>query len=270
MTDALRYEWTRIRTIRSTWWLTGITVVVGTALGFLIAWGVSTAFAFDGAPRGQELAAVGPMVVGQFSGEGAPFFVPFVVALIGVFAWGHEYRHGMIRATLTAVPSRTHAWVAKYLVVGVWAALVTLVTLLLTALMAWLWLRDNGVPVVSYDVGRIIVKATVYTVLFTWIAAAVASVLRHQAAALVLVFLWPLALESVLTLIPNIVPGLRDLAPLARFLPFNAGVRMLTARDFTGTFFGEPLSPWGGFLVFAAFAVVLMVLSSVLFRRRDA
>ncbi len=135
MTDALKYELMRIRTIRSTWWLTILAILFGTAISFLVSWGISEEFKSSGdTPSADEIGLLAPMIVGHFSGDGAPFFIPYFLAMVGVFAWGHEYRHGMIRATLTALPSRTDAWVAKYLVVGAWVVLVTLVTLLVSAL----------------------------------------------------------------------------------------------------------------------------------------
>lgn len=271
MTDALKYEWMRIRTIRSTWWLTTLALLFGTAITFLVSWGISEEFKTpQNRPTTEEIDLLAPMIVGQFSGDGAPFFVPYFLAMLGVFAWGHEYRHGMIRATLTALPSRTSAWVAKYLVVGVWVVLVTLAMLLVSALVGWMWLNDDGVDFTTYDVGRVIVKSTVYSLLFTWVATAFTSIIRQQAAALVLMLLWPLAIENILTLILNVAPGLEGLAPLTRFFPYNAGSRMLGVRDVTGSLFGDPLSPWAGFIVFGAFAAVLMAASIVLFQKRDA
>ena len=55
------------------------------------------------------------------SGE-IPNVVCFILAILGIFAWGHEYRHGMIRASLTALNSRTALFVAKTVVVGLWVA----------------------------------------------------------------------------------------------------------------------------------------------------
>jgi ABC-type transport system involved in multi-copper enzyme maturation permease subunit len=144
------------------------------------------------------------------------------------------------------------------------------VTQLVSALMGWLWLRDNGISFASYDVARTIVKACVYTLLFTWAATAFTALVRQQTAALVLMFLWPLAIENILTALANVVPGLDDLAPLTRFLPYNAGNRLLGVRDVTGPLFGDPLTPWGGFLVLAGFAAALTAGSLVLFLRRDA
>lgn len=270
MTAALKYEWQRIKTIRSTWWLTVITIGFGTGIAFMTAFGLSGAFNFRPQPSAAEAELFGSFVVGHFSGEGAPYFPPYIIAMVGVFAWGHEYRHGMIRATLTALPSRTNAWAAKYLVVGAWVAVTTLVTLLLSALMGWVWLRDNGVSFATFDVARTMVKALAYTVTFAWVATAFTAIIRQQAAALVLMFLWPLAIENILTAILTALPGLEDLAAVTKFFPFNAGARMLNARDVTGSFFGDPLSPWAGFLVFGAFAAVLMAASYVFFQKRDA
>ena len=271
MTDALKYEWMRIRTIRSTWWLTILAIAFGTAMAFLVSWGISESFKSDqGRPPARDIKVLAPMIVGHFSGDGAPFFLPFFMAMIGVFAWGHEYRHGMIRATLTALPSRTNAWVAKFLIVGLWVALVTLVTLTVSALLGMMWLRDDGIDFTTYAVAGMIVKATAYSLLFTWAATALTSILRQQAAALVLMLLWPLAIENIITLILNVAPGLDDLAPLTRFFPYNAGDRMLSARDVTGSFFGDPLTPWAGFIVFGGFAALLMAASFALFQKRDA
>lgn len=271
MTDALKYEWMRIRTIRSTWWLTILAMVFGTAIAFLVSWGISEAFkSAQDAPAAEEIEILAPMIVGHFSGDGAPFFLPYFLAMIGVFAWGHEYRHGMIRATLTALPSRTHAWMAKFLVVGVWVVLVTAVTLTISALLGMLWLSDDGIDFTTYAVAGVMLKATAYSLLFTWAATALTSILRQQAAALVLMLMWPLAIENIITLILNAAPGLDDLAPLTRFLPYNAGARMLGVRDVTESLFGTPLTPWAGFIIFGGFAALLMAGSIVLFQKRDA
>ncbi len=271
MSAALAYEWTRIRTIRSTWWLTALTLVLGVGLAFLVSWGMSVDLGNGNTPGPQERPLIAPMIVGQFAGQGAPLFIAYVIAMVGVFAWGHEYRHGMIRATLTALSSRTSAWAAKYVVVALWAAGTALLTMLLSAAVGWLWLRDDGISFATGDVAQVLVATAAYTVLFTWVAAALASLIRQQAAALVLMFLWPLALENVITLVLSVVPGLEALASWSRFLPYNAGARMLSVGDRSGgALFGDPLSPWGGLLVFGAFAAVLLGASLVLFRERDA
>jgi ABC-type transport system involved in multi-copper enzyme maturation permease subunit len=270
MSDALRYEWMRIRTIRSTWWLTGVAAFMGLVFTTLVSWGISTSLA-NGDPTGPgEMDVVASAVTGQFSGDGLPFFVAYVLAMIGVFAWGHEYRHGMIRATLTALSSRRSAWTAKFVVLGVWVAVSTFLTLVLSAVVGWLWLRDDGVDFTTSAVTGTVLKSVVYAVLLTWLAAAATSVMRQQTAALVLLFLWPLAIENIITGVLMAVPAFRDVADWARFLPFNAGARMLGIRDVTGSMFGDPLSPWAGFVVFGGTTAVVMAAGLALFTKRDA
>ena len=274
MTGALRYEWMRIRTIRSTWWLTGITATLAIGISFLIALGLSIAFQSQSPPPESEMGILAQVVVSHASvyGElgGAPFLLPYVLGMLGVFTWGHEYRHGMIRATLTALSSRTQPWVAKYLVTAAWVAATVLVSLTVSAGIGWLWLRDDGVSFATYALLGTIFKCVTYTVMFTWVAMAVTSLVRNQTGAIVIMLVWPLVIENVVQVVFAIVPPLREAGDLLRFLPFEAGKSMLSGLDVTGDFFGDPLTPWAGFLVFGIYAVVLMAASYLLFLKRDA
>jgi ABC-2 type transport system permease protein len=270
VTAALRYEWARIRTIRSTWWLSAVAVVFGVGLSFLAAFGTSAAFDSAHPPSGGDIPMMGAGIVTQFGALGAPYFVAYILAMIGVFAWGHEYRHGMIRATLTALNSRTHAWIAKYVVVAVWVLLVALMTMLLSAVVGAMWLNDDGIKFWTSDIARTIGRTLIYTLVFTWLATTFTAVIRNQTAALVLLFIWPLAIENIVTIVFTIVPGLRDHVGLTRFLPFNAGGRILDQFRAAHSTFGDPLSAWGGLLIFGGITAVAMAASLVLLRTRDA
>jgi ABC-type transport system involved in multi-copper enzyme maturation permease subunit len=267
---ALRYEWVRIRTIRSTWWLSAIALAFGVGLSALAAFGTSVAFDSAHPPRGSDIHHMGQAIATQFAVFGAPYFVAYILAMVGVFAWGHEYRHGMIRATLTALSSRPGAWLAKYVVVGLWVLAVALVTMLGATFMGWLWLHDNGVSFWTSAVAAAIARTLVYTLVFTWIATAFTALVRNQTAALVLLFLWPLAVENVFSLIFQLVPGLRSHQSLTRFLPFSAGDRIVESMRVGHSIFGNPLTLWGGLVIFGGVTVVAMVLSLALFRSRDA
>lgn len=270
MIEALRYEWVRIRTIRSTIWLSVIALVFGIGLSFLVAMGTSFSFDSGTGPRGADLAAIGPGVITQFATMGAPYFVAYILAMIGVFAWGHEYRHGMIRATLTALNSRSASWVAKFVVVGVWVLVVGLLTMLGSLLAGLVWLSDDPVRLVSGATAGAAVRTLVYTVLLTWTAAAFTALTRNQTAALVLLFLWPLAVENVISLVFQLVPALRSHADLTRFLPFNAAGRILNQAADATSVFGQPLSLAGALLIFGGLTVAGMAASLALFHRRDA
>ena len=270
MRAALAYEWTRIRTIRSTYWLSVIAIVFGVGLSFLVAMGTHFSFGGPGEPTPGDLRDIGPGLATQFAVFGVPYFVAYILAMISVFAWGHEYRHGMIRATLTALNSRTAAWVAKFVVVGLWVLAVALLTMLLSILVGWLWLRGNDVPVATGATWRTVARTLVYTLLFTWLAAAFTAAVRNQTAALVLLFLWPLAVESVITVVFQLVPALRDDAEVTRFLPFNAGGRIVSQIPRADGAFGDPLSVVGALVIFAGLTAVAMVGSYLLLHRRDA
>ena len=57
---------------------------------------------------------------------------------------------------------------------------------------------------------------------------------------------------------------------MTRFLPFNAGGRIMQREPQAYDVFGDPLNAVGGFIVFGLFTAVLMALACVLFERRDA
>lgn len=270
MTAALAYEWTRIRTIRSTYWLSAIALVFGIGLSSLVAMGIH--FSIDSAnpPNASDLDGIGQGIATQFAAFGVPYFVAYILAMVSVFAWGHEYRHGMVRATLTALSSRTASWTAKFVVVGLWVLAVALTTMLGSLLGGWLWLHGDGVAVLTGATWGAVVRTLVYTVLFAWLAAAFTALVRNQTAALVLLFLWPLAVENVISVVFTLVPALQDHAEVTRFLPFNAGARIVSQVPEADTVFGSPLSLLGAVLIFGALTAAAMAGSLVLFHRRDA
>lgn len=267
MIDALRYEWTRVRTLRSTWWLTSISVFLGVAISGLLAWALHHEFSTSGSV---DLDGIGAALATQLSAtERIPSLVSFLLAMIGVFAWGHEYRHGMIRASLTALNSRTAFWAAKYLVVGLWVAVVALATMLLAGLLGAVILHEY-VTVLTATTFEVIGMQALYAVLLAWLAMAFTSLTRSQAFALVTIFLWPLLIESLIQLVFFIVPMWRDDTDLLRFLPFKAGARMSAILENPDGTFGDPMSPLGATLVFGGVTAVLMAVSFALFQRRDA
>ncbi|MCW2783135.1 MAG: hypothetical protein JWR35_3584 [Marmoricola sp.] len=267
MRNAFAYELMRIRTIRSTWWLSGLAVVVGVLISSLFALAVGLEFSRTGADDTDGLSAA---VVTQLASTGViPSLVGFLLAMIGIFAWGHEYRHGMIRASLTALNSRSSLWIAKYVVCAAWVAAVALVTMVLSGLVAMIFLQ-RYTNVFDTQAFGIIGRELVYVVILTWLGMAFTSVTRSQAFALVAVFLWPLLIESLIHGFFLLVPGLRDNEAVLRFLPFGAGTKLLDVFDEGHQVFGDPLSPLGGGIVFATVAVALMLASYLLFEERDA
>lgn len=272
MTDALRYEWVRIRTVRSTYFLTLGALLFSAAVAIAVGWAFVATIGDPDGPSSRDIAEVGPWLGTQFARAGAPYFVAYLLAMVGILAWGHEYRHGMVRATLTALPSRTSVWAAKYVVVTAWVAVAVAACYLTSVSVGWLFLRTEGIGVWGEETWSGLGRAVLYAVVMSWLAMAFTALIRNQTAALVLLFIWPLAIENVVTLIFFLVPGLRDHSELTRFLPFSAGSRINSDAGFAPgeSLLGAPLTWPGGLLVFGGVAVVAMVASAVLFRRRDA
>lgn len=269
MRAALAYEWMRIRTIRSTWWLTGLALVLGIGVSTLFSWAFHHDFTHSGVSA-EDLDLLAPAVVTQLAATGhVPSIVCFILAILGIFAWGHEYRHGMIRASLTSLNSRAALWTAKYVVVAVWVAVVAFLTMLGSGLVAVVFLHDY-VSIFTAQTWSIIGRQVLYGVLLTWLAMAFTSITRSQAFALVSIFLWPLLVESLVHVFFLLVPGLKDHTEVLRFLPFEAGNRMVDVLTDSTSTFGDPLSALGGTVAFGGLAVLLMAASFALFQRRDA
>jgi ABC-2 type transport system permease protein len=288
MSAALRYEWARLRTLRSTWWLSIGSLVVG--VGFtLIAALVIRANIHSDELSGQHID--GDMArfyvdasMTQFSNVDPMFYLlAFVAAIVGVLAWGHEYRHGMIRATLTAVPNRPAVFAAKYVVVGAWVSALVVISCLLSLFVAGIFFIGLDV---DYDLKAMVLTIfthVVYSVLLTWLAMSATVLVRHQTFSLVLLFLWPMGIETLLKGFAAILSGFTTndtFAHATRFLPFNAGGRIMQNFGTTpgGGFglqdhldlFGNPLSAWGGFIVFGGFVALVSAGALASFIQRDA
>lgn len=269
MRRALAYEWTRIRTLRSTWWLTGLAFVLGVGISTLFSWALLDDFRKGGVPI-SDVDGLGAIVTTQLAASGAiPSVLCFVLAIIGIFSWGHEYRHGMIRASLTALTSRPALWTAKFLVVGAWVAVTALVTLVVSGLVGTLFLSDY-ITVLNAETWQVIGRQVLYGVILTWLAMAFTSITRSQAFALTSVFLWPFLIENLFGVFFRLVPNLRDDVELLRFRPFNAGARLVDVLGDPTSTFSDPLSATGGLIIFGGLTLVGLVASFVLFTRRDA
>lgn len=272
ITDALRYEWVRIVTIRSTYWLIGVALTFQLVMSLLIAWRLPSSGPLAGGDRPFSWL----VTIGASTGL-APLFIAYVIGLIGVFSMGHEYRHGMIRATLTAVPSRPAVLVAKIVSTAALAAATALACVLIALLSAALF----GVRMPSAGALWQVSAGTIaYTAMFALAGLAVATITRHQTAAVALLILVPTVVEFIIRSVILVIKAASDdptgrggIVEILRYLPFDAGGQMYTQEsigDLLQVLGYVPLGPVAGGLVMATFVGALLALGSVLFLRRDA
>jgi len=268
MTAALRYEWRRLWSIRSTYWLIGITFglqLAGTLLAAMATSAVENVF--DAAETVSQI-----ITLGAATGL-SPLFTAYIIAMFGVFCFGHEYRYGMIRATLTAVPDRRAVFAAKALITALLAAVMSVGCSLIGMFSSLLFLDTRG-ALSSDTVWYVVLGAALFTMLFGLCGMAFAALVRNQTGALAMVLLVPLVAENIIALILRIVSqDGGDAVELAKVLPFDAGAQMYASSfaDELNRFLGyDPLGAVGGGLVFTAFTALLVAGAFALFLTRDA
>lgn len=272
MIGALRYELVRLRTIRSTYWLVGSAITFQLVMSIVLAWAISTSDSFGGGNAPFEVIAT----IGASSGF-APLFIAYIIGLFGVFSAGHEYRHGMIRATLTAIPNRTHVLAAKILTTAAVsaAAALTCIVIAIASVVAFGLDMPTAGGLLDMALGT-----TLFTVMFALSGLAFSLITRNQTAAVALLLLVPTVPESIIRAIVIAIKGASDdpgedggFIQLLKFLPYDAGGKLYTraSLDDLLQFLGyTPFGPVGGGIVMAVFVGALLALSVVLFRRRDA
>lgn len=267
MSAALRYELARVRTLRSTWSLLALCVLTTAGIAVAIAaWDAGNDIALGAFGRSSALTAGSAFT---------PVPLPAVlIGLVGAFAIGHEYRYDTIRPTLAVLPRRGPLFVAKSLVAAGFAIVASALSIgaAYLALVLYPGHRLLDEPMAWDPVGRVLVGFVVLGVLWTLVGIAFAGLSRNLPAAIVLMTVIPMIVESILALVLRQVPAFDEIEWWATYLPFSAGQAMLAVDLPFGL--GRPdfeaLGPVGGGLTFGAFSLGLWVLTWAVFSRRDA
>ncbi|TDC56633.1 ABC transporter permease [Jiangella ureilytica] len=258
MSSALRFEWVRLRTLRSTYWLVGIGLLITAGVAFIIA------YATRNEPLDADIAA-------QVLTGGADFatFIPVFTAIIGIFSTGHEYRHGTIQPTLTAIPQRSRLLIAKIIMVSLCAVVVVALSLVINLAIGMIFWGE--VPSFGEPLNEVIPGYFVLVVLYGICGLALAQLFRGVPSAIVVLLVTPLLVEGLISGL-SLVPALDWLQPALKFLPFSAGARLLATGPYDPQ--GGPdfdfLSRWASGGVFAAFVAIILAVAWYLFKKRDA
>jgi ABC-2 type transport system permease protein len=264
--DALHAEWTKLRTLASTWWL----LLAAVALTVVVSAAVAAAYRCSpGAAGGCAPAATGAdpakiSLTGVYLGQ-------VIVALLAVLAVGGEYGTGMIRVTLAATPRRLTMLAAKTLVVTGWAIAAGLASVAGSLLAGRLILPGhglsaaNGYVVPSLANGadlRAFGGSVLYLVLIALLALGVTTAVRDSAVAIGLV----LGLLYLFTIVASIIPNPHLSRHLQQIAPMTTGLYIQATVDLRSL----PLTPWQGLSVLALWAVGALLLGAAVLRLRDA
>lgn len=254
--DALRLEWMRAFTVRSTFVLVAAAMLIGAAASALIA-GLGNGSDPDPTLSTMVLTSGADLVP-------LPFTATFM-GVLGTLAVGHDYRYGLSRALLVAQPGRSALMAARLVVLGVISAAVAGAGMVLNGGIGVLtsgmsYTLDAGVA--ASAVGYVLL-----TVLWAWLGAASTWVLRSTIPVLTVLLVVPLVVEPLLQLLSQ-DENLAWLRPVVHWLPFAAGRAMTAAVSAEDT--GVGLGRVGGGLVFGGLVLVVLLVAWTTFLRRDA
>lgn len=254
MIASIRSEFRKLLSIRSTYFLTIAGVLL---VGLLLDFYAQGYRAGDNVNSPHFITSISLISV---------TFVSIFAGIVSLLIVTHEYRYNTIMYTLTSANSRTKSLIAKAIVVGSYALAVGVVMMVLGPLLAWLGATANGLEVApqTIEYGNIIWRCLFYSLGNAMAAFIMASIIRNQIGAIATYFIIAGTVEELLTLI------LKD---NAKFLPFRALNEVVNFSTQTGEAVvrsAGSLSIGENALVFTAYMVVGLIVSWLLFLRRDA
>ena len=272
-------EWTKLRSVRSTWICLAIITVAGIGLAAL----VSNIEAGRWSQLGlADRAQFDPV---RFSQTGE-FLSQFVVGVLGALIVTSEYATGSIRTTLSTTSRRTTVLTAKLLVIGTVIFVVSEVTAFASFFVGQAVLLAHGgtalpagssiltqvrsptIPVVSLSDGgalRAVFLCGVYLLLLTLFACGLGFILRHTAGAISAFVGVLLVLPLVVEILPSSFSG-----SFEKYLPSNLGLSMILVTTRKTDFAGVLLTPWAAVALLTAYTAAVVVVAGVLLVRRDA
>jgi ABC-type transport system involved in multi-copper enzyme maturation permease subunit len=247
--NVLRSEWTKLRSVRSTWIAALSAVAAGVALSALGASGASP----SDLPPGWDPTAV--------SLKGF-LFAQLIIAMMGALSITSEYGTGLIGTSLVFVPSRSRLLAAKAAVVAAVGFVVALATTVLSFAAVQLMLTGAGLPAArpgDPGVLRALIGGTLYLTLVALVGMAVGVIVRSATTSLAV-------LVGALLLVPALGPGLPGVLGdlFGTFWPTTAGQAAYAVVPADGM-----VAPGLGLLILAGAGVIVTVAGHVVFRVRD-
>ena len=249
---ALKSEWTKLRTLPSTWRTAVLAVTISIALGAVLCisqaqqWATMTA---------AQRATFDPTAcsLGGFFLVGA-----VLLGALGVRSVTAEYSTGMIRSTFTAMPTRRLVLAAKAAVTAAFAFPVALLAAVVSfALGQQVFVSKHlGVSFGDPGVARAVVFAGVAVSLVAVIAIGLGGLIRHTAGA---------TTGLVLVIVGGTVLGQFLPAGLRQYLPGTALEAAVTVNRSAGL-----LTPDKAIAALGLYAVIALGAAMLRIARRDA
>jgi ABC-2 type transport system permease protein len=253
LAGALRSEFTKIRSVRSTYWTLLAMFVVVVGFGALASAGAAHG------PHGPFFDPTRQSLAGLYIGQ-------LIIGVLGVLVISSEYSTGMIRTTLTTNPHRGVMIAAK----GIVFTMVALVTSLVTAFAAFflgqaLMSSDHiSTTIGSPNVLRAVIGGALFLTACGVLAFGLGLLIRHSAGGIGAM----VGLLFVVTILVNFLPQSWQ-NHVDKWIPALAGGQVwMTTPNPPGN---TPMyGPWPSFAILCGYAAIAVAAAVILFRRRDA
>jgi ABC-2 type transport system permease protein len=246
---SIRSEWIKVRTVRSTAILVGLTPAIGVAMAVILGRAVKT-------DPYEHL----PFTIGN-TFIVSTWLTTLLAVVAGTLLFTSEVHHGTLAGILAARPSTrvlVGAKVVTAAVLGFTMGALGILGGLVGGVTSGMDTGDlSGAPSRT-------AWALVLTTLAPVLGLGVGLIVRHSAAAVTSVLVWALAVE---TLVRGVVP-----AEASRLLPFTAAHGLLGTRAAADTpeTLAAALPSIANALVIAGWAAATVAIGSALLARRDA
>ncbi len=247
----VRAEWTKLRTLRSTWYTLGGAAIASIVLGALVS--LATVSQWDQMTAKQRLSfdPTSTALIGVL-------FASVIVGSLAVRAITSEYSTGMIRVTFSAIPGRYGVMAAKAAILAVIAFPVALVSNVLAFLAASQVLSTKHIASSFGDPG------VIQAILFGALAVSVISVIGLGLGGIIKRTAGATTALSLI-IIGGSIFGIALPAGARQYLPSSALQAVVNVKSASGL-----LSPAMGLAVLVAYAAVAFAVACQLIVRRDA
>jgi ABC-2 type transport system permease protein len=247
--QAVRAEWTKLATLRSTRWTVAVAAAGALLVTFLSTHGVlhhsrQWYQGFD--PTNQALAGLAVVIL--------------AFGVLGVLAVTGEYGTGTIRSSLAAMPRRDTLLAAKVTVVGVLTLLAGEVLSFGSFFLGQAILSGGGAPTAALGqpgVLRAVALSGAVLALFALLGLGLGTVVRHTAGGIA-------AFAAVVLLPPLLFSKISE--DLNRLAPANMFASSIAAVIRNDGFY----SPLVSFLLLGAYVLGILGLAATVLIRRDA
>jgi ABC-2 type transport system permease protein len=259
---ALRSEFTKIRSLRSTYWTLAALIVISVGIGALFSFGhVQNLHSLQGTPQYPHAVAdarqnaVPVSLFGLLLGQQ-------VIVVLGALTITSEFSTGMVRTSLATMPRRGVFFTAKAVVFTAIALTVGLVTSFASFFVGQAIMSTEHVNATLSQPGvlRAVIGGGLFLAVCGLLSYGLGAVLRHTAGAITA----SIGLLFVVYILSGFLPGTWAVH-VDKWIPFNAGAAIWERLSGQNMF-----APWTGFAVFCGYAAIAIAAGMILFRKRNA